>query len=270
MNIVAKNKFYPRILIGIFSLLLLIIIISTFFFYPEKNNENIQAKIVNNQTIRAETITTRNPPESEPKSELESKKEPEPERIKIIPEKIIKKISAEPVKPVHKKMNKEQKKVPRPEVKAQAIITKPTIKQTSTPPSKSPLKKQYSKTILKNTARELTSQARQIMATDIPKAIDLLEKNSTIITPDTDYYATLANLYLRRKQFNQATLKYQHAIKLDKNKGELWIGLALSYQGAGETGKAKDAFKQAANSSHISDSLREYANERQREVRSGR
>ncbi|MCK5666325.1 MAG: tetratricopeptide repeat protein, partial [Thiotrichaceae bacterium] len=119
--------------------------------------------------------------------------------------------------------------------------------------------KRYAKTPVQKNNTHIINKARQLMTSDITKAIDLLELNLTKITPAPDYYALLANLYLRKQRYNDAILFYQRALKQEQDRGEFWIGLALSYRGKGEIKNSKKAFKQASNSTNISSQLKLYA-----------
>lgn len=123
----------------------------------------------------------------------------------------------------------------------------------------SKVNKRYAKTPVQKNNTHIINKARQLMTNDITKAIDLLELNLTKITPIPDYYALLANLYLRKQRYNDAILFYQRALKQEQDKGEFWIGLALSYRGKGEIKNSKKAFKQASDSTNISSQLKLYA-----------
>ncbi|RKZ91813.1 MAG: hypothetical protein DRQ43_09685 [Gammaproteobacteria bacterium] len=119
--------------------------------------------------------------------------------------------------------------------------------------------KHYSKTPVQKNNSVIINNARQLMTNDVTKAIGLLELNLKEITPSPDYYALLANLYLRKQRYNDAILFYQRALKQEQDKGEYWIGLALSYKGKGEIIDSKKAFKQASYCTNISSQLKLYA-----------
>jgi len=126
--------------------------------------------------------------------------------------------------------------------------------------SDSEVKKHYvnAAPVFNNTAMVI-SQAQQLMQKDVTKSIALLEENLARVIPNSDYYALLANLYLREQRFNEANSFYQKALKKDQKNGNLWIGLALSFQGLGNNDNARKAFKQASVSSKISPKLQQYA-----------
>jgi len=109
---------------------------------------------------------------------------------------------------------------------------------------------------------ELIHQARLLMADDYTVAIQFLEHNLEKTTPDSDYYALMANLYQRQERFDEAIIFYQKALKITPDKGELWIGIALAYQGTGEIDNSQRAFKKAVISKNINPALKQYAAQR--------
>ncbi|MCU7834426.1 MAG: tetratricopeptide repeat protein [gamma proteobacterium symbiont of Taylorina sp.] len=279
VNIVAKktiNLWFPVLI-----LLLALILITALYFYPVKINESMkkesailakktQEKIISRQEtikispeqkeIKAEPIQNKVDPISEKQAEKHIEKQQTAAEVKqeaAVTQSVSQKKDPISTSPEQKKTKKKPKVTLKPE-QAKTLINHP-VRQTIAAPTESKVTRRYSRTIVQNTPLEIVNQARQLMSKDISKAIELLEQNLIIITPDADYYATLANLYLRQKHFDNAIFNYQQALKLDKNKGELWIGLALSYKGSGAADKAEKAFKQAANSSDISPQLRDYA-----------
>lgn len=102
-------------------------------------------------------------------------------------------------------------------------------------------------------------QARLLMVNDQTEAIKLLEQHLHDANHDTDYYALLANLYQRQKSFDNAIITYKKALDIAPDNGELWIGIALAYQGTGEVDNAQMAFKRAYRSVNISPALKQYA-----------
>jgi tetratricopeptide (TPR) repeat protein len=129
-------------------------------------------------------------------------------------------------------------------------ISKATVK-----PSLTKVKKQRSE----KSHSELVYQARLLMKDDDNKAIQLLENNISKITPKADYYALLANLYQRKKHYTRAITLYKKALNTVPDKGEIWIGVALAYRGAGDRKNSEKAFKKALILGNISPQLKQYA-----------
>ncbi len=137
-----------------------------------------------------------------------------------------------------------------------AIKKSITVEKTAL---KTPEKTFFNKQPAKKGSAELIQQARLLMSEDQNEAVKLLESKLKETTPDSDYYALLANLYQRKKRFSDAIIFYRKALEIAHYKGELWIGIALAYRGTGEMDNSEMAFKKAIRSSTISPALKQYA-----------
>jgi MSHA biogenesis protein MshN len=70
-----------------------------------------------------------------------------------------------------------------------------------------------------------------------------------------DYYALMAGLYLKEKNYAQASIFYQSLTNLNPQNGTWWAGLAISLEKLGQTEAAMNAYNQAETVGGLSPSL---------------
>ncbi len=252
VNIVAKKGMPPWFILLIITLS---IIIFLFYSFPVTKQTKQQAVIKLPLLEKNTSIKIKNKQKkTEEKAEFktaEVKKETDITAKKTQP-------TSSPV--IHLKDESIINNVSEKIIEANIRSHQSKIKKTGSTVNKvNKVNKHYSKTPVQKNNSVIINNARQLMTNDVTKAIGLLELNLKEITPSPDYYALLANLYLRKQRYNDAILFYQRALKQEQDKGEYWIGLALSYKGKGEIKDSKKAFKQASYCTNISSQLKLYA-----------
>jgi len=93
-------------------------------------------------------------------------------------------------------------------------------------------------------------------------AISVLLRNPPAQVVDSDYYALLAALYQKNKQHHKAATLYGQLLKIRKNYGVWWLGMAISLEALGNSSQAKLAYEKAKNSGNLSKGLYQYTNQK--------
>ncbi|VAX01645.1 hypothetical protein MNBD_GAMMA22-2053 [hydrothermal vent metagenome] len=93
-------------------------------------------------------------------------------------------------------------------------------------------------------------------------AISVLLRNPPSLQSDLDYHALLAALYQKNTQHREAATLYGQLLKLRKNHGVWWLGLAISLEALGNESQAKLAYEKAKNSGNLTKGLYQYTNQR--------
>ena len=280
VNIIAKRQFNPW---WIILPAIIILIAGGSLYIPSFIKESFNKQEVENNIKKQEVVFSNLPNDI---SEIEHKPEGESDDVPIVEmqgaeiqvvEKAKKSAALIESSELIKSHKQEPKKESEVVIKSKVVIKKVELKKSETKkteqnkveikPSpetkitavKAPVKSSVKSIPDKKTSAEVVYQAGQLMSTDQSAAIQLLEENIKLVSPDADYYSLLANLQQRRKKYDDAIISYRKALELEPYKGELWIGIALAYRGTGEDANALKAFKQALSSIEISPELKHYA-----------
>ena len=93
-------------------------------------------------------------------------------------------------------------------------------------------------------------------------ALTLLSKAGTEDTQDEAYLSLLGAAYQQNHDSASAQKTYQKLVKINPEKAENWLGLAMASEKQGEDNQALDAYQQALDKNSLKDSIVSYIKQR--------
>jgi tetratricopeptide (TPR) repeat protein len=90
------------------------------------------------------------------------------------------------------------------------------------------------------------------------QAIALLNDAHPDIHSQPDYYAFLAALYQRNKQYMMSAQIYNQLVKTNPSQGVWWMGLGIAFQASEKNNAALEAFQKSLTASGLSPNLQAY------------
>ncbi|MFO1388076.1 tetratricopeptide repeat protein [Cellvibrio sp.] len=94
------------------------------------------------------------------------------------------------------------------------------------------------------------------------EAISLLEKNIGSAQANESYGALLASLYHKTANYQQSILSYRGLLNHFGEKPAYWLGLALAYDGLGQTKNALQAYKRLGEFPQLQEQVKKYTDQR--------
>ena len=94
---------------------------------------------------------------------------------------------------------------------------------------------------------------------DLEGAKTLLSELQPPIVEAPDYYAALALIAQRQKDFSRSADYYQRLLQVDSSRADWWFGYAVARQQLGDRSSALSAYQQAVNRPGLTNSLRDFA-----------
>jgi len=105
--------------------------------------------------------------------------------------------------------------------------------------------------------------ARSLMQLNRDKqAIVILEKYAPAVESDPNYFATLAALYQRQKQHQQAGDLYARLVSINPRNGVWWVGLGISLEALGREQDAVRAYGHARKTGNLREEVARFTNNR--------
>ncbi len=105
--------------------------------------------------------------------------------------------------------------------------------------------------------------ARVLLEQNNPKlAIKVLERGSTSMASEPDYYALLAATYQRIKNHKKAIDIYLQLVKINSAASVWWLGLAISLEKSGKNKEALEAYQRAQKTGNLKAGLVTFTNNR--------
>lgn len=101
------------------------------------------------------------------------------------------------------------------------------------------------------------------------EALPVLEAAVPANVGDGEYFALLAALYQRLGRYADSAAIYGEVLRAYPDRGVWWVGLGISLEAAGETARARDAYRRALTAAGLSSELRSYAEDRARALAGG-
>lgn len=101
-----------------------------------------------------------------------------------------------------------------------------------------------------------------IQRNEIQNAVQILESGLNHAERNADYLALLGTAYQRLALYPQAIQYYETALKLRRDQGSWWAGLAVSLEGNGQAVPALTAYQNALRAPVLNQTLKKYALER--------
>lgn len=89
-------------------------------------------------------------------------------------------------------------------------------------------------------------------------ALQVLETNRPLLIQDPEYYAILAAVYQQVGQYQFASAIYNQLVAIQPNSGIFWMGLGISLEADGNSGKAIQAYKRAKASGTLDQNLLQF------------
>ena len=109
----------------------------------------------------------------------------------------------------------------------------------------------------------LVIQARLYLAkSQAGQAVDLLMTAQPDIGRHSDYYELLALAARKNQQYQLSEQAYRGLVDSDALRGDWWVGLGIALDAQGKLANARRAYKQGLKTKHISEPLRDYAQQR--------
>lgn len=105
--------------------------------------------------------------------------------------------------------------------------------------------------------------ARLLLQEDqLQQALQLLARINPKLQDDPDYYALMAAVLQKGRDFTRSGEIYQQLVQFNPGNGVWWAGLGISLDGVGHASEALQAFRKAANDQSIPEGLRAYVSTR--------
>jgi len=96
-------------------------------------------------------------------------------------------------------------------------------------------------------------------------ALQVLERNEPVSMQNhLDYYALLANLYLRQEKYERAADFYKQLLEYNSASGRWWIGLGVALENMDRNNEAQAAYRKALKDANLTPNLRSFASARAR------
>jgi hypothetical protein len=106
-------------------------------------------------------------------------------------------------------------------------------------------------------------QARlYLMTSQTRMALDLLMTFSPSMNSHADYYELLGLSARQEQQYELSVQAYKGLLEYDSSRGDWWVGMAIALDMQGEKQTARSAYKSALGSKKLSQTLRNYAQQR--------
>ena len=97
---------------------------------------------------------------------------------------------------------------------------------------------------------------------DEAQAIAVLEKNIAFADGNESYRSLLAGLYHKTANYQQSIKNYQSLLANFGEKPAYWLGLALAYDGLGQSKNALQAYKHVAEFPQLQEQVKKYTGQR--------
>jgi MSHA biogenesis protein MshN len=109
----------------------------------------------------------------------------------------------------------------------------------------------------------ISNQARVYLQTNrVSQAVDLLMMSKPSLDNNTAYYELLGLAARQNKQYQLSLQAYRGLLNVDSSRGDWWVGMAIALDQGGELSQAREAYRQGINSSDLTTTLRQYAQQR--------
>jgi MSHA biogenesis protein MshN len=101
---------------------------------------------------------------------------------------------------------------------------------------------------------------------DIQTALFVLQRHAAPPDRNPDFHAFAAALYQRLDRHKEAIEQYQAALRLAPSAGIWWMGMGISYQAAGQSKEALEAFTRAKSAGNLAPDLLAFVDQRLRQL----